>query len=299
MKFYLETRVSISDFLFAPSTYFLVIDEKFALWLSPQYAASRDQFYYKKSQDAGFQKHTEGTCQWLTRDPRFQNWLKDPAPNILWIKGDSSSGKTITMTYAVHELLYGKISPLIPGCQIIYFFCSQTANDINLTDFEAILRTLLFQLWKLSKDDLALREVWKAAKESPDLDSEKVKWKFWSNLLKKVLTAFSAPVYVIIDAVDESDNPNDLARELNQLRSLDKVKILFSSRPDNKSIVKHMQGVESISISKIDTNRDMRLHIQQRLTENTPELNSTPISEEFKREIEDTLITKANGLYEP
>jgi hypothetical protein len=141
--------------------------------------------------------------------------------------------------------------------------------------------------------------MWKSAKESRELDSEKEKWKFWSKLLKRALENFSTPIYIIVDAIDECDKPKELAQEFEQLgRLFDKVKMLFSSRPDNSSINKCMERLPSISISKKYTDHDMRLHIQKRLNKDTPEVDDAPIGDEFKREIEDILVEKANGLYE-
>jgi len=252
------------------------------------------------------ERQTVGTCEWLFEHDTFARWANELTPGMLWIRGASSTGKSVAMASAIAKLISMNANMRVRHYDTIYFFCSQVANDTNRTGYTAILRSFLFQLWRLTKDDAQLTETWNAirldAGKPGILDSEPHKWKYWSKMLHCVVGALSKLTYIIVDAVDECDKPEDLLSELHKLVDRhDRVKILFSSRPDIVDLAEFMEDIPTITIVENITNKDMSRHIRTVLEAAAPALKrwSFTFTEEFGREIENTLIEKADGMYDP
>jgi hypothetical protein len=263
--------------------------------------AAGSRFYFQSSYDAELSRQTDGTCDWLLEDELFSTWANALCPSILWVTGGSSTGKSVAMAYAVNRLLARELPLQVPQYDTIYFFCSQSAKDSNRSDSTAVIRSLLFQLWRVTKEDSQLKEIWKTICLNQDaLDIERDKRSYWSRLLHLVVSKLSKPLYLIVDGVDECDHPALLLSELQKLISgHDGIKIFFSSRPAIQDVVQFLKNVPTIEISKIATDKDIRCHIRHRFTDSEYNLSQLPFqfTDGFKKEIEDTLIRKANGMY--
>jgi hypothetical protein len=80
---------------------------------------------------------TEGTCEWIWDDPRFQSWYLGSS-RLLWVRGGPGKGKTMLSVFLSER--FG----LDDRYEFIYYFCSGQDEDWNKAT--SILRGLLWQL---------------------------------------------------------------------------------------------------------------------------------------------------------
>lgn len=66
----------------------------------------------------GISPGLEGTCSWILSSPIFNNWYADPDCRVLYIQGDTASGKTTLMKFISDRLKMDKHS----GISATFFF---------------------------------------------------------------------------------------------------------------------------------------------------------------------------------
>ena len=103
-------------------------------------------------------------------------------------------------------------------------------------------------------------------------------------------------VYLLIDALDECTDREDLLQVITELDSwkLDKLHILVTSRREN-DIEEALQPLVmcQICIQSALVDADIRVHILERLS-NDPKLKKWPVN--IREEIKDTLTKGAEGM---
>lgn len=154
---------------------------------------------------------TSGTCDWILRDAAFSAWLEDThsRPRVLWIHGNAASGKSILSSFLIHHLVQ-------LGLPCHYFFIRFT--DRKKRALSMILRSLACQLahsTPLYADRLRLLEA--AATDLRTADFRNI----WQTLYKQNLFQLDIdyPLYLVIDGLDEADNPGMLIKLLSDLDS--------------------------------------------------------------------------------
>jgi ankyrin repeat domain-containing protein 50 len=85
-------------------------------------------------------RRVDGTCEWLLRHVRFQEWRADIDPSLLWISGGPGKGKTMLAIYITEEL-----QPVADESRgvLLYYFCSN--RDKNRNTALTIMRGIIHQ----------------------------------------------------------------------------------------------------------------------------------------------------------
>ena len=184
-------------------------------WLSPSNV--NDDLYRHQS------LYMPGSCDWIINDPIFQQFMNANDDRTLRIQGRPGSGKSTAAAFTIKHLITNTKDP------VLYFFCK--ASDAERTLPLHILRTLLWQLLDYDDSLYALLIPWQHRNGRPMADSE-------FDVRAMFEMAFSAtrksPIYLVIDALDECENPPDLLRALFQgpLVISKSLKIILLSRDD-------------------------------------------------------------------
>lgn len=136
--------------------------EYFAIrtWLTPprpEYVGEYYQDEYKRLLDFKI----PGTCLWIKKEKLYNDWHGSESPgSLLWICGPLGSGKSVVMASIIEELQ----STLIGSGEIpvvLFFFCNNRVNDEHRNTAVAVIRSLVFQLWTLTRDTPLTKAVWK------------------------------------------------------------------------------------------------------------------------------------------
>ncbi|KAH9044883.1 hypothetical protein EDB84DRAFT_1576299 [Lactarius hengduanensis] len=176
--------------------------------------------------------HHEGTAAWCTKGNTLAEWKT--SGSLLWIHGKPGSGKSILSSVIVRDI---KSMSSAGSAFLAYFYFD--FKDTTKQDTRALLSSLLVQLSDQSDifcDALSsLYSAHKRGSEQPTVDS-------LAQCLKDMLTTTGqVPVYLIMDALDESPHDSgipssrekvlELMVELVNLHYPD-VHLCITSRPE-------------------------------------------------------------------
>ena len=179
--------------------------------------------------------------KWILDDERyraFTSWDPDLSPcRLLWVKGDTGTGKTMLMIGIVRALAK---QPAAFAPSLSYFFCQGT--DASLAKDTAILRSLMWMLLIQQPDLIShLQPDYEISKSA--LFEDKMARSALSRIFKAMLEV-ARPAYFVVDALDECDQGLSYVLELisESISLSDKVKWLVCSRPND-----HVQGLKARS----------------------------------------------------
>ncbi|KAH9009284.1 hypothetical protein EDB85DRAFT_2298652, partial [Lactarius pseudohatsudake] len=166
--------------------------------------------------------HHEGTATWCTKGDTLTDWKA--FGSLLWIHGKPGSGKSILSSVIVRDI---KSMSSVGSAFLAYFYFD--FKDTAKQDSRALLSSLLVQLSDQSDTSCdALSSLYSAHKrgsEQPTVDS-------LVQCLKDMLTMMGqVPIYLIVDALDES--PNDSGIPSSREKVLELVKELVDLHHPN------------------------------------------------------------------
>jgi hypothetical protein len=172
------------------------------------------------------------SLEFLWRHPQYLKWLASTTSSILYIEGKPGCGKSTLTKYFERNL--AKRVPNVSSCTVAYYFYSVRGTDLERTHVN-MLRSLLRSI--LEQDESTFFHF------QPEFRAFRHRglsqWPYDS--LKKVLSSLAnhpptKPLYLIIDAMDESDEEDrrnivQLLCELCSEKNPCKIKIFLASRP--------------------------------------------------------------------
>lgn len=151
----------------------------------------------------------QGTNDWILEDDEYCEWLNTGAPNsaLLWLTGGAAAGKSVLSSYIINSLVEGGIS-----CQ--YFFIrygDQKKRGLNL-----LLRSLAYQISR--SVPAFLQKLLQLGEEAIDFESADPRT-IWERVFKTILFNINgmAPLYWVIDGLDEADDPRQLVKLLSSI----------------------------------------------------------------------------------
>ncbi|KAH9013800.1 hypothetical protein EDB83DRAFT_2182900, partial [Lactarius deliciosus] len=171
---------------------------------------------YNTASDA----HHEGTATWCAEGNTLADWKA--SGSLLWIHGKPGSGKSILSSVIIRDI---KSLSSHGSAFLAYFYFD--FKDTTKQDLRALLSSLLVQLADQSDTfcDTLSSLYSKRGSEQPTIDS-------LAQCLKDMLTMMGqVPIYLIIDALDES--PNDSGIPSSREKVLELVKELIDLRHPN------------------------------------------------------------------
>jgi hypothetical protein len=119
------------------------------------------------------------------------------------------------------------------------------------------------------------------------------------NTLKDIVSKVTH-TYIILDALDECANREELLETLEQIKSwkLASLHILVTSRPEREiktSIQSYVASSDIIELEVGEVDEDIKIYIQQRLM-NDKKLQKWYKNDKLRHDIEMTLSQKAKGM---
>ncbi|KAI1746734.1 ankyrin repeat-containing domain protein [Xylaria castorea] len=241
-------------------------------------------------------KRANGTCEWFTAHPLFQNWQKEISA-LLWVSADPGCGKSVLAKYLVDDVLPPSTSRIT-----CYFFFKDDFDDQRV--LEGALCCILPQLF-IQSPVLLSDGVLKDFKEGDKLFASFPK--LWNMLIRVTNIHKDSEIICILDALDECVDQTRLPRALTQHYSKGKgtstLKFLVTSRPylriqrDFQDLKEsqptiHLSGESQTEVDKIA--HEITISIQQRTEELGKRLRLT---EEEKDIVKGELATFRHRTY--
>lgn len=185
-------------------------------------------------------KRAEGTCEWFTSHPCFQDWLEQDSA-LLWASADPGCGKSVLSRYLVDGVL-----PRDDRI-VCYFFFKDGLDDQQA--LSVALCSILHQLFR--QDPATLSDaVLEIVEEDGDFLFRSARSLF--RLLLDAVQSCAKDVVCVFDALDECADPTPLTDELGKMftkgEKPDGLKLIITSRP-YKSIRKGLMSLPTIHLS--------------------------------------------------
>ncbi|KAJ4856566.1 ankyrin repeats (3 copies) domain-containing protein [Trichoderma breve] len=196
-------------------------------------------------------KASEGTFEWLWEHAQYDAWSKPSVSRVLLIQGKPGSGKSTLTRYFNEHILEREHAA--DSAVIARFFYSYREDILQRSHYN-MLRSIIHDI--LYQDEAFFYHIQPEYRLQPRSDTS-VEWEYES--LKRILISLrdyslQRPLYLIIDAVDESEyeDRRNILKLLFQLCAEMKhgvVKVFITSRP-----------VEQLDIRQKNINNIIQLH---------------------------------------
>ena len=181
------------------------------------------------------------------------------------------AGKTVLAASLIDHMQHEQS----PGeANVFYFFCND--SDIDRKTSLAVVKSLLYQLFQrsISDQDSLLHDLESAKNRSgqPKAGNFSNVWKVFSSNVGCL-----SGLTIIVDALDECEDPNLLIRNLKELSWKCNVKVLLTSGKE-RHFVEELDDVPFFEITTQDVGGDIEAFIEEKVAK-SPRLSSALIRE--------------------
>ncbi|KAJ7253580.1 hypothetical protein C8J57DRAFT_1519310 [Mycena rebaudengoi] len=220
---------------------------------------------------------------WILDTPQYSEWSRDSAgPGLLWCHAKPGAGKTVLSSVIIHHLQRQHDDN--PNISVVFFYCEYD-NPLK-RPAEKILASILNQLLFNPRVLESIKESWML--ELPNL--KHLGLSNLQNLIIQILQQFQH-TYIVIDAIDECDSPDDIADILITLATYSS--ILVTSRSDSEDLSGILGHFPQIHITPEDIHNDIQFFVAYSL-EKHRRLSTKSMN--IKQHISDRLVTAADGM---
>ncbi|KAI2469812.1 hypothetical protein F4781DRAFT_431029 [Annulohypoxylon bovei var. microspora] len=223
------------------------------------------------------------SCDEILTSQQFQSLISSDdvgKPHILALQGLPGSGKTTTAAFIVDHLKN-------KGFEVLYFFFK--ANDVEKRSLLHCVRTILSQLIRLEEHLYDLVEPFYQESGRAVADS-------LTEVTRALSTALgylkANQIFVVLDALDESSNSNEVSRWITALGSSPsrQVRILHTSRPSS-SLSRSTASWSILRIGNLEI-EGVKTYIHTRVQRN-PVIRDTVVG----KQVADYVASAAQGLW--
>jgi len=230
-------------------------------------------------------KHEPTTGQWFLESEPFVSWIEGQITSI-WIHGIPGSGKTILSSTIIDHVDTECRSDSSKKYAYFYF----DFNDANKQTVNGMLRSMICQLSVpvLPPEVDTLYQQCRIHQ----LDQE--------SLVETLISIFrhSDRTFLIVDALDECSERDDLLNVMTRLMHAQRVGLLATSR-NERDVARSLQCVvENVTSPQEgdDIADDISLHVQRCLQQDSRLKEWPPM---IRQEIQKALVHGAHGMYFP
>lgn len=254
------------------------MSQKIFSWLSaPDPSSNFNTARDKRQPDTGI---------WFLKSQIFLTWKMAPC-SFLWLHDKAGSGKTILSSTVIHTLL---VEEELKKVVVYFYFDFQTREKQLLQSF---LSSVILQLVSSNNETLRTLEDFPNAR-SCGAARPAIKY------LKATLRLISEKLpttYLIIDALDECEDRDELLESLEDLRSWNQsnLHVLATSRLETNiedSMTRIATAVIPLEESVVD--KDILSYIRHQLRYDR---SLSKWSDDLRVDIEDFLLKGANGMF--
>lgn len=225
-----------------------------------------------------------GTGDWMLRSPEWSDWL-EAKNRCLWIHGIPGAGKTVLMSHLIEQIKETLDQSPNPGITYVYYYCYFAHNQDEAKPF---LKWLINQLCRKAEHVPAIVNTLHRHGGEPSLAD-------LLDALASILSRFEV-VYILVDAVDESNPREDLLTVLRDLVTEPRFKKLQTVASSREYIdIERIMADFSVSVPMNNpyVELDIRRHVQS-ILQRCPQFGRWP--SDLLHEVEQTVVTGAEGM---
>ena len=229
------------------------------------------------------------TGSWFIEGSAYADWKTTPG-SFLWLHGIPGCGKTILSSTILQNVLEEYQAKTTSAVLYFYFDFNDAEKELH----EHLIRSLICQLSRCCESSVL-----------QDLYSSYVKggrqpaFEVLLETLRQMMASLG-DIYIIIDALDECTERGQLLEDLEKIAKWEDVSLhmLTTSRREKdleETLTLLSDECNRISIQSALVNADIRTYTHDRL-QNDRKLRRWLKNPMVQREIEDTLVEKADGM---
>ncbi|KAJ7182472.1 ankyrin repeat-containing domain protein [Mycena crocata] len=243
-------------------------------WLKPVHVGTSQR-------NAEDKRHVD-TGLWLVRDiSEFREWIYATG-SFLWLYGMSGCGKTVLSAMIIETIR--------ERAEHYAFFYFDT-NNLKQRNVTQLLCSLVMQLSaRAAHPHKILNALWISHTGGQHLPSNSV---LISDALIPILREFTEPVYIVLDALDECVEQDELLRIITKIvdEKLSSVHLLVTSRPEVPHRSPDLSNLAVTVTCKGRVDRDIELYVAEILSQKLGWLGEQ--SDDVKRR----LLENSNGMF--
>ena len=230
-------------------------------WLAP---VAYDVDYFSNDLISARALRHPNTCIWVlhkTEMIQLCDISHESAMSLLWIRANPGAGKTVLSSFLIDH--FEPEEPDTARESVIYFFCKNTDVDKNTPT--AVIRSLLYQLYKFVKHQSAMNSLNDDLGFALDRSGQQRAVNFsvlWQLFFTHIKTLTAATI--ILDALDECQDPSQLIQCLKELSGLRSVKVIVTSRKE-PHLHNELNSIPSIEITPEDIDADIVAFVEAKV----------------------------------
>ena len=237
-------------------------------------------------------KAMTGTCDWITEREDFFQWLdttrRSQSPSIFWLIGLPAMGKSVLASY-VAEYVRTRISD--KSCQFHFF----SANHQNKRTIAHSLRSIASQL-ALANGEFREKLLFLHQETGISFNSQNQNFSvIWEKIFEDIIFKLKTkPMYFILDALDEADDPTHLINSLVKIQSLTQIRIFMTSRPMRipSGLAAGDTQIQTCFLSEGDTRADIHAYVNNVVNEALPNTQM-----KLRNDLVRQVVAKAEGSF--
>ncbi|KAF8184630.1 hypothetical protein K438DRAFT_1837602 [Mycena galopus ATCC 62051] len=229
----------------------------------------------------------EGTGLWFIESETFIEW--QDKPGSLWVEGPSGAGKSVLSSTVIRQLFADEklfedgASP--PAVAFFYFdFRNEERQSVEIA-----LRRIVLQLSAQSPHPHRVLDGEYRSSNGQKLPSHEDLHKILRQLLREL-----GRTYIVLDALDECDDFNQLVNLISTLREWTETPLhLFITSQPRQIFTEGFRGIPCIALKFNVTQEDIKFFVAS-------EIQTNPKLKIWRRKAEnitDRVVRKSNGMF--
>ncbi|PQE17175.1 ankyrin repeat protein [Rutstroemia sp. NJR-2017a WRK4] len=258
-------------------------------WISTvPYGADHDNVRERLGKDYQY------SGRWLFKHPRFQKW-QHSSSGVFCLRGTAGTGKSSLTSIVIQDLLDH------PNGYLAYFYCSRKEKTTQRNDTTMIVRTLVKALSVSGHPAFeAFSENYRNSETQREGGCQLQLPSCLSLLSRSVDDNPSMSVILVIDAIDECAEPNELLKCLQEIRGSESkvrnIRIFISSR-DGPNVKRYLPDMLEVDIA-VNNREDIRSYLDKEVAsrrDSEPEGESV-MTDQQALELRHVLLEHSNGI---
>lgn len=231
----------------------------------------------------------DGSFRWIAKQQPFLDWIDaaERRPKIFWMTGPPATGKSTLTSFVVEYLCTGFLEH---SCQFHFFVAG---HQLKRTATYC-LRSIAFQLALFN--DSFRRSLFALNQDTGILFGSQNLSTIWEKIFEGIVfkNRFAGPLFWVVDALDEAENPQVLLNLFMKIRSLTPIRIFMTSRMTKELSIltaSHAKFISHERLSINDTVEDIRAYVHNVVH------SALPYDTQFQEDIVREILNKASGSF--